>query len=439
MNGGTSNRLDHILVAAFVLFVVVAMVPGTVAATNEVGVSVVVERGETLDDDLTAGAGSVLILGTVNGDVTALAGNVVVTGEVTGDVTAVGGNVEVVGEVGGSVTTFAINYGVSGVVGGDVDAIVGALAINGTVGGNTEAIGIFTEVERGGRIVGTLQTTAYRTAVNGTVLGTPARTGNETVAGNETTVAGETTQRGGGDEESNDGNQTAAAQDRDPPEIDGDGSLSDAAANQFVTNDALISTHGVGGTVLQIVPGLGRGDSLSIFDAYGFLVNLLLGAILVGWLPNFSTDVASLVTRHPIRSGLAGVGVLIAAPIVLLVLALSFFGFPLALAGGALYLVASWVGVAYGRFAVGTWVFVAAAQALAYADIETETVRNRWARLLTGYVIVALLLRVPYLGTVVDGVVLALGIGALSSVAYEAYQRSEGLRPSPVAEALGRE
>jgi hypothetical protein len=472
-----SKRVPKITSFVVLLVLVAAVVPGTAAAATEVGVSVVVERGETVTEDVTAGAGSVLILGRVEGNVTALAGNVVVTGEVTGDVTAVGGNVEVTGDVGGGLTAFAINLGIDGTVGREVDAIVAFLDVGGHVRRSVETIGFFVEVERTGRIDDGLQTTAYRTVVNGTIGGVSNATrnatggvSNETVnestnaTGNQTTASpptgnATTAERNATRDRTTEsplaGNESAPAQnapsDRttDAPSdrmtsapgdrmtnAPGD-RMTNAPGDRMTDGSSLstanlvsVSDGGAAATPLQLVPGLGRGDRLSLFDGYGFLVNLLLGAILVGWLPNFSTRVASTVVRHPVRSGGTGVAVLLAAPVVLVVLALSVFGIPLALAGLSLYVVSSWVGVAYGRFAVGTWLFVGSARLLGAVGVETEPVRNRWARLLVGYLAVTLLIRVPYVGTAVDGIVLALGLGALSSLAYDAYTRSERTRLS---------
>jgi len=404
-----TQRPGHTLVALVVaLLVVIAVVPGTAAARTQVGVSVVVERGETVGD-VTAAAGSVLVLGTVEGDVTALAGNVVVNGEVTGDVTAVGGNVDVTGEVRGTVRGFAVNAGLDGSVDGGVEMIVGFLAVGGRVGGPVDATGVFVEVERGGRVEGGMLTTAYQTSVNGTVLGGPGGAGG----GNATSAASANAtgiSRG-----------TAASTALAPETTAGRPAVAPPPA-------ALVSRvagPAVDDPAPQLVPVGGRRSGFGIFALYGFLVNLLFGALLVGFLPNFSSRVSSLITGEPVRSAVAGVAVSIVTPLVLLVLALSLFGLPIALAGGAAYVLAGWVGAAYGRFAVGTWLLAGVARALTYVDVETEPVRNRWARLFVGYLAVLILLRVPYLGTVVDTVVLALGLGAITVVGFDAYARSE--------------
>jgi len=99
---------------------------------------VVVEQNETIDGDLTATAGNVVVRGTVDGDVEAAAGSVVVAGEVTGSVDAAAGSVTVEGRVGESVDAAAGSVDVvrNATVGGDVTAGAGTVTVDGTVEGD---------------------------------------------------------------------------------------------------------------------------------------------------------------------------------------------------------------------------------------------------------------------------------------------------------------
>lgn len=93
--------------------------------------------------DRTQAGGTVVIEAgkTVQGDLTAMGGNVVIRGTVTGDVRAVAGSVDVEGTVRGSVEAAAgsVTVGQSGVVGGDLNAGAGSIAIDGTVRGDLKA------------------------------------------------------------------------------------------------------------------------------------------------------------------------------------------------------------------------------------------------------------------------------------------------------------
>lgn len=179
------------------------------------------------------------------------------------------------------------------------------------------------------------------------------------------------------------------------------------------------------GTFLPAQAAAGDWIDVTFWELYGFLVNLLLGIVLVGVFPTFSRRVATGITDDALTTGVTGLAVLVAVPLVLLLVALSLFGLPLALVGALLLLVLSWVGSLYGRFAVGVWLLDVVPRSLAAVGTERGPVENRWAALFVGLVVVALLIQVPYVGRVVDVVVVALGVGALARLVYAGYRRTE--------------
>ncbi|ELZ27779.1 hypothetical protein C475_07655, partial [Halosimplex carlsbadense 2-9-1] len=97
-------------------------------------------------------------------------------------------------------------------------------------------------------------------------------------------------------------------------------------------------------------------------------------------------------------------------PIVLVVVAITIVGIPLAFAGSVAFGLLVWLGTIYGRFILGTWL-------LSLADIE-----NRWAALLVGVLAVAVLRLVPVLGALTRFVVFLLGFGALVAVLVDGYR-----------------
>ncbi|WP_435348657.1 hypothetical protein [Haloarchaeobius sp. HRN-SO-5] len=171
--------------------------------------------------------------------------------------------------------------------------------------------------------------------------------------------------------------------------------------------------------------GGGGWFDVSFWELYGFMVNLLLGLILVGLFPAFSRRVADEVTHDALRTGIVGLAVMVVTPLLLLLLVLSLFGFPLALVGGGLFLLASWVGAIYGRFAVGVWLLDVIPRGLSAVGVEQSPIENRWAALFLGLILVGLAIRIPYLGRVVDGVVVALGLGALVRIFLRTYRETE--------------
>ncbi len=99
----------------------ILMVAAPVAAqTTESGDNVIIEAGETIDDDLFIGGNKVKIDGTVNGDVFVGATEVVINGTVNGNVFGGGSIVTINGEINGSVFIGGqlINVGESAAIAG---------------------------------------------------------------------------------------------------------------------------------------------------------------------------------------------------------------------------------------------------------------------------------------------------------------------------------
>lgn len=319
-------------------------VPGVVAAEQRAGGTVVVAEGETVDGDLEAFGGTIIVRGTVNGDVEAFGGDVRIEGNVAGDVDAAAGNVWVLGTVSGNVDLAAGNVYVQpgSEIGGRLSVAAGNIVVAGSVGGNAN------------------------------------------LAGGSITLA-ETATFGGNVEYAADA-----------------GGFTDRGAS-------------VGGTITQVEdldagPWTGPvvpGWALSV---YGLLVNLLLGALLLLVFPGFTTAVAERVVTDPLRTGGVGVLTLILVPVLLVLLAVTIVGIPLAFVGALLFGLAVWVALVLGRFAVGAWL-------LSLADVE-----NRWAALVVGLVLLALLASIPWIGWIFDLAVVLLGLGGMAAIGYAGYR-----------------
>lgn len=325
----------------------------------------------------TGGGQSVIVEeGTTVSSVDAVAGSVIVRGTVTGDVSAAAGNVLIVGTVEG-----------------DVNAATGNLRIPGTVEGDVSAGAGNVHLEEGGVIGGNFQAGAGNVQIDGRIDG-DATIGAETIIlGENAAIAGSLTY---------DGNL---------------GGNYDAVAGD-ITHD---SSLGGGPTDFQPVGTVA-------FAFYAFLVNLVLGALLLAALPRFSASVADRVTTDPLRSGLVGLGVVIGVPLLLVLLLVTVVGIPLSLAGMVAFALVAWVALVYGRFAVGSWL-------LSLADAD-----NRWLALVLGLLLGAILSLVPFIGGLLNAVIFLLGLGALVAVLYEGFQRRRSgtaTRPVDMSESMG--
>ncbi|MFB6137405.1 MAG: polymer-forming cytoskeletal protein [Halobacteriaceae archaeon] len=282
----------------------------------------------------------------------------------------VGGTVVVAeGEtVSGDLHVVAERVLIAGTVTGDLDVVAGSLIIEGTVEGSVD--GAVGSARVSGTVEGDLHVGAGSVIVSGNVGGT-ARLGADSI----TFLPGAT--------------------------IDGDLRY-DAGRLTGLDNVA------VGGQVVRAesVDGPWSVPAVPTWAGtlYLLLANLALGAVLLALLPDASTGVVARVRDRTLRSGGAGLLTLVATPVVLALLALTVMGIPVALLGLGAFLAAMWVGLVYGCIAVGAWL-------LSLRDVE-----DRWIALVLGVPVVALVGAVPWLGGIVQFLVLLLlGLGAVGA------------------------
>lgn len=311
-----------------------------------------VPTGVAAQSESTVGGTVVVGEGETIDDLETVAGTVVVEGTVTGDVSAAAGDVRIAD---------------TGEVGGNLEAAAGSVTIDGSVGGDVDAGAGNVEVGEGATVGGEFTAGAGNVVVNGALEG-DAAIGAETIAlGDAATVAGDL--RYNGDLQGN----------------------TDAVAGS-VTEDSTLGVE-VGPTLQPLTTWL--------VALYTLALNLLLGAALLALFPRFSDGVADRVSTDPLRTGLIGLGVLIGVPALLVAAAITIVGIPFSIVGGFAFAFVVWIGIVYGRFAVAAWL-------LGYAGLE-----NRWLALVVGLIGGAVLARVPFVGGLLNFLILLLGLGAL--------------------------
>ena len=289
-----------------------------------------------------------------------VAGSVIVRGTVTGDVSTVAGSVYVEGTVEGNVEAAAGNVRIAGTVGGDVSAGAGSVRI-----------------EEGGTVGGTFQAGAGTVVIDGRIDG-------DAVIGADTIRLGETASIGGS--------------------LRYDGTLE---GNQDAVEGEVIHDASLG---FGLRPALEQLTSW-LFTVYSFILNFLLGAILLALFPRFSQGVADRVVSTPLRTGGVGLGVFLGVIVLLIALAVTIVGIPITVAGALLIAVVAWVALVYGRFAVGAWL-------LSFVDYG-----NRWLALVLGLVATTLLGLIPLLGGLLNFLIFLLGLGALGRGLYSHRRR----------------
>lgn len=335
----------------------------------------------------------VLLLASIPGTAVAAprqgaAGTIVVeSGETVDSVQAVAGTVVIRGTVTGDVQVAAGSLIIAGDVDGDVSGAAGSVDIRGRVAGDVEVgTGSFTLAE-GAVIGGQLDAGVGSALLAGTVRG------DATVAGGDIVLA--RTASFGGD-------------------LRYDGDLTDRGAT---VDGRLARDRSLSG--VTFAPGRAVGETL--LDVYGFLVTLVVGAVLLLVFPVGSRRLADGIRAEPLRHGLYGLVALVGVPILLALVAITIIGIPIAIVGALLFGLTAWVGSVYGRYAVGEWL-------VGYAAVE-----NRWVALLVGLVAVALVGLVPVLGALVKFLVLLVGLGGLAILAHRYYRGRRGAETTDAA------
>jgi cytoskeletal protein CcmA (bactofilin family) len=374
------SRLRAALVAAVAA---VAVASPVAAGDFRSDTTVTVDEGETIDDDLYAGANTVVIDGTINGDATVAGGTVRLNGTVTGSLNVAGGTVEVLGDVGGAVRVGGGTVRIAGSVGRDVVGFGGSVAIESSA-------------EVAGDVAGGVGTLVVDGVVGGDVL---AASGSISISG---------TINGSVDVEVDDLTITSGAV------IGGDVTYrSDEEAGIATGAD-------IGGEIRREAPTAGRPQpSVVAENPIVSYLGALLGMLLLGWgllavRPRLTIGSAAVLRTAPLLSAGIGLVTLIGqfVVIVILILAAALVGVLAGALGGAFVVVAVVVLllVILGIILASVPIAMAIGQLVLPGDRSPYLVYLAGAAILSLVVVGASLL--PALGVLVFCIVWVLGLGA---------------------------
>ena len=274
------------------------------------------------------------------------------------DVIASGGSVTVGAPVD-SLTVAGGRVTVDAPVRGDVIAAGGTLIINGDVGGKVLAAG--GEIEVNGN------------ATNALVTGGTVRIGRDAVIQRDAVIsAGDITNEGS------------------------------VLRNLTVAGNTFKNTGTAGNVTFEEAekePALPVPGLFSMLAAIGFLI---LGLILVRAFPAQFAAVVGEVEGSPLLLTLIGFVAIIVSAVLLLIVAVTIIGLPLALVGGLLFIVALMLSSLFVAYALG--------------DVIVS--RTGWkpgpmAVFALGFVVLQVLIFIPVLGSLVQVVAVSLGYGGL--------------------------
>ncbi|HEY7066883.1 MAG TPA: hypothetical protein VII06_35790 [Chloroflexota bacterium] len=366
--------------------------PAAQAVEFRSGDTVTVPAGTTIDDDLFAMGQSVTIAGQVNGEVYALGQTVTVTGAIQHDLIAAGQQVTL-----------------DGTVGGDLRAAGQQVAVNGRVDGNVTSAGQTILVGRqgavGGSLLGAAQTLNLLGPVgrNVTVAASALELGN--TVGRDVTAEVETLTT--------------------DPGARVDGRLDYTSHRESVIPASLAA----GGVQFHQAEQPERqrdrardnplGGLFGFFGIVWLVGSLIVGVLLVHFLPGLAAGTAAQVRDHPLPSFGVGVLALFIVPAALFFVAITFIGLPLAFLGGLAYLAGMYLGWLLLGLALGALLV----DLVRRGRVQVRAVDPKWLVVL-GIVVLYVLTHVPLLGGLVGFVALCLGLGAL-------LRQLAAMRPQP--------
>jgi len=347
--------------------------------------------------DVTVALGS-----DVDGDLVVAGRNVNVQKEIKGDLTAAGANVTMVGPVQGYVMAAGSNVNINGAVGNDLWAAGASVNVNAPVTDNVRLAGnsiILQPQASVGR-------DAYLAGNSVEVLGRVER--NLLVNATETRLSSEV----GGSVRS----RTGVLKVLPGAVIRGD------LVVRSPTPPEISQGAQVLGRVQYDQERGGRGWSLMNWLwqwLFMFLVLLILGSATIALSAWWTRRIADKITRQPGYALLAGLVGLILIPLICALLAITVIGIPLAIVLFALYCVALLLSGVFVSYLVGGW--------LLGRLKRPET--SPYVRLAAGALVVAFFASLPWVGWIVQFLVLIIGLGALI------LERRDYWRRLPVEEA----
>ncbi|MEE8498327.1 MAG: polymer-forming cytoskeletal protein [Acidimicrobiia bacterium] len=287
MTSSTPRRLFGITLIALAAL---PLVLGSLRVTGRI----IVPVGDVLDEDLYAIGNLVSIEGTVRGDVFAMSSELRISGTVEGDVIAlVGGRTDISGRVDGAVRVAGIRLEIDGSIGDDLAAFVIESDVAGSVGRDVLLIG--GEVSISGSVGRDLRLQAIRLGIDGDIGGDILAKVDTLTFGSGTRVLGDVLYR--------------------------------ASRDAAVSDDAVIGGQFIRRTVLAPVWAKAVTRVVSVLSLFA----LIVAGLAASWLFRSTSERAVReVEERPLRSGLVGLGILVAPPLLAMPLFLTLVGIPVA-------------------------------------------------------------------------------------------------------------
>ncbi|MEX2028202.1 MAG: hypothetical protein WD988_01765 [Candidatus Curtissbacteria bacterium] len=324
---------------------------------------------QTINQDYFATGEKIVISGTINGDAYLFGGTIIVDGVINGDLIAGGGTVKITGSISDNVR----------IAGGELN-------VSGNIGKNITAGGGSIHLEDGAKIGGSLvagggDVSIFSPLGKGATIGAGNLVVADTIGGNVTAGIGELSL------------------------------LKDAKINGNLTywssKPADIPTGSIVGetTFHQAENKQKPKEVMAInwgFKTYSFLVALLIGSLLLRFLPVFTAQTANRITTRPVASLAMGLLILVTVPLIAIMIAITIVGIPISLILIFAYVISLCFAKVFAALAVGT---------LITKSLDKKL--SPYLALIIGLLAYYILSSIPVIGFIAMGLFTLAGLGSL--------------------------
>ncbi len=358
---------------------------GVQGAEFGVGQEYFLKQGDTIHTDLYAAGGTATLVGDVDGDVFLGGGNVFVGNSVSSNVNLIGGTVDVIGEIGRSLRIVSGKSIVRGTVGKDLVIASGDLQVlqKSIISGDAMlAVG---NVVLDGEVKGDLRGVVGSLVLNGTVKGNVHITADSIVVGPNAHVDGTF--------------------------VYSSSKLATIAPGAVIVGEQTFTQVDTRSKAERLLPTL-WGTWLLI----KFIVLLVSALVIQGIFRSISNTLVKTALTDPKWSIVRGFLILVATPVALILVLLTFIGIPFVVLGFSAYMLFLGLAYLFSPIVLG---------ALIYKLSQKEhTAVINWKSIFVGVFAFMILSPLGWLGTLLQSVLFLLTLGAIYHVLFERFIRA---------------
>ncbi len=338
------------------LFFVFFFLPHSVLAQNHVVQTTTLESNQTTSGDYFAANSNINLEGTVSGDAYLAGGNINVDGVVNGDLLIAGGNVNIKGKILGNVR-----------------GVGGQVSIAGEIGKNVSVAGGNISLVSGSRVEGNLTAAGGNLSISSNIGGAVNAAAGQVSLSNGATVKKDLTYW----------------------------SNSSVQINPQATVSGKITQH-IPPKRTSPNPVVVLKKAFILFTVFSLLTSLIIGALFIKFLPNFSQRVTGIIIQKPFPSFLTGLLTIILLPIISIVLFIIVIGIPLAVILIIAMVIFFFLARIFAAIYIGERIL----------KLVSKNISPYWS-LLLGLIILGILMYIPFIGMLAALVLGLMGIGAV--------------------------